>query len=493
MQAVLALVLLAQHDQTAPRVEKSQYLSAVARCKEGEALIDSEPKEAILRFDAVIADARVHRLIESRLRIEEKVSEYTDRYFFLPYQYRGRATVKLAAKSEREAAEKLLAGAIEDFQESVKKGVAGTTLQKGVLSSEDMLKAAKDEVQRLKASAATVKPPDPPKDPEPEFRTPFFEMLSQRRFRDAREHVDKAGAFLNEAKRKEYVARAEAECHRHVGEVLQKFADNLARTPAVGIARLSSQELEATFPLPKEAEVCVKLDALDWATAFRPVLDRLRRREEALDLLFQAAAGAAPLEAKDGLPWFRGTSDLIHQLLEPKVRQCVQSSKSAPAEERAKLHSQAVALKQRWSGLANGIPKELRDRAGYLGDRVRAFDDLISQFPISSDDIRKAGPDLEKSFEADQPDAELERIATGLTKVQSELGERLTVESRQELLTYLLVASALRQLLEAKDVEAVAGMQDLKKVGADLKAAGGPVDVKRFGSKVVRVLASLTK
>jgi hypothetical protein len=493
MHAALAFLLACQQDQTALRVEKQYYLPAIAQCKEGEGLIDSDPREAIARFDAIIASTNLQRRIESRLRVEEKVSEYTDWYFFLPYQYRGRARLKLASKSERDAALKLVAAAVEDFQESVRKGVAGATLQKGVLSSEDLLKSAKAELERLKTAGPAVKPPDPPKDPEPEFRSAFLDLLSQRRFREAREQVETAGGFLTEAKRKEYLQRADGDCRRYLGDLLDRYAGNLASATAASIGRMSAQDFEAGFPLPKETEVCVKLEALDWAAAFRPVLERLRLREDTLDGLLQGAASAAPLEEKDRRAWFRGSAGLAYQVLEPRVRLCVQKSRSAGAEERARLHSEALALKQRWSALADGLSKEFRERMAFLGEHLQALDALIGQFPISPDAIAKAGPDLEKSFEVDRPEPELERIERGLAKIHADQGDRLAVESRQQLLSYLLVAASLRHLLAGKDTEAVAALPELRKVGLELKDAGGPIDVKRFGAKVARVVDALAR
>src|SRR3989442_1131914 len=97
--AFLAALLLIQQAQTAQRTEKGDYYPVVQKCKDGEALIDSDPRGAIDKFDEVITNAKIKRM-ECYPRIEERPSEYTGWYAFLPYQYRGRGKIALARKSE---------------------------------------------------------------------------------------------------------------------------------------------------------------------------------------------------------------------------------------------------------------------------------------------------------------------------------------------------------------------------------------------------------
>lgn len=478
-----ALLAFPQQDQTATRAEKADYLVAVARCREGEALLESDPRAALEKFDEVIANPRVARKIESRLRIEERSGEYTAWYLFLPYQYRGRARLNLARTAPREQAERLLSGAVADFEESVRRGVP---------SSEAFLKTARAELEKLKAPPAS-RPADPPKDPEADFRVEWRDLLARRRYREALERIERAGDFLPEARRRVYRTEAETECRRYVDDLLHRYAASLAAATPESLARLSPAELDRLFPLPTPDEAAVKLDALTWAAAFRPLLERLRRREEPFEEILRSATAAGPLEEADGRPWFRGAAELAWTLLEPRVRAAAERARLAPAAERDRLKKDAVALKQRWDALVAAVPASLSARLPWTAERHRALEDLLAQFPIDPADIEKAGPGLERSFESDRPDAELEKIEKDLRRIHGELGPRLSLESRRKLLTYLLEAAVLRELLAGTPPEEVAGRGDLRTLGQELREAGGPEDASRFGTKVARVLAALAK
>ncbi|HXG62423.1 MAG TPA: hypothetical protein VNO22_13685 [Planctomycetota bacterium] len=483
MAAILTAILaLAQQDQTATRAEKADYLVAVAKCREGEALLESDPRAAVEKFDEVIDNPRVARKIESRLRIEERSGEYTAWYLFLPYQYRGRARLTLARTAPREQAERLLAAAAADFEESVKRGVR---------SSEAYLKTARAELERLKAAAAA--PAEPPKDPEADFRVEWRDLLSRRRYREALERLERAADFLPEARRRAYRAEAEAEGRRHLDDLLHRYAASLAAATPESLARLSAAEMDRLFPLPSPEETAVKLDALAWAAAFRATLEKLRLREEALEDVLRAAAAAGPLEEADGRPWFRGAAELAWRILEPRVRAAAEGARLAPAAERDRLKKEAVALKQRWDALVAAASPALRARLPWVAERARALDEILSRFPIDLEDIEKAAPGLERSFESDRPDAELEKIEKDLRRIHAEHSPRLSLESRRTLLTCLLEAALLRDLLRGASPERIAAREDLRAFGKELRELGGPADAGRFGTKVARLLETLAR
>src|SRR5262245_4510438 len=138
--ALLSL-LVPQEARTATRQEKNEYNAAVAKCREGESMIDSDPQGAVERLSEVITNSKI-RLIEVTLKIEQRPAEYSEPYNFLPYQFRARARMNLAKKATPENAQKLVAAAIEDFQDSVKRGVG---------PSAEMLKGAEGVLAKLKA------------------------------------------------------------------------------------------------------------------------------------------------------------------------------------------------------------------------------------------------------------------------------------------------------------------------------------------------------
>lgn len=144
MLSLIAMLLAApclQEAKDISRVEKSSYTDALLKCREAEGLMESDPPGAIGKLTEAINTPNLKK-IECIVRIELRAGEFSEPYSFLPYQYRGQARVNLAKKSPREAAQKLLEAAIEDFLESAKRKVA---------PSEALAKAAQAQLDRLKA------------------------------------------------------------------------------------------------------------------------------------------------------------------------------------------------------------------------------------------------------------------------------------------------------------------------------------------------------
>jgi hypothetical protein len=148
---LLALIALAQEAYTASRLEKDIYLPALAQYKLGEEMLAADPRAAMAEFDAILGNAKIsaktNKGVECILTVIERPGESSAPVLFLPYQLRGRARLALAGKSrssEPAEAEKLMAGAVEDFRESLRRGVA---------SSEAYLRNAETEHQRMKAVA----------------------------------------------------------------------------------------------------------------------------------------------------------------------------------------------------------------------------------------------------------------------------------------------------------------------------------------------------
>lgn len=147
----LVLTLAAQEAYTASRLEKTEYVTALAVYRKSEELLASDPRAAIAELDGVLANprlnAKTNKGIECILAIVERPGETSVPALFVPYQLRGRARLTLSEKlksSEPEEAEKMMAGAVEDFRESLRRGVA---------SSEAYLRNAEGQYQRMKAVA----------------------------------------------------------------------------------------------------------------------------------------------------------------------------------------------------------------------------------------------------------------------------------------------------------------------------------------------------
>ncbi|HEX7898771.1 MAG TPA: hypothetical protein VF950_13490 [Planctomycetota bacterium] len=456
---MILLLLALQQDFTVSRIEKAEYGPALKRVKDAEALLETDPRGAVEILDPLLA-APLPK-IEGRLRVETRPGEFSELQPFFPYQLRGRALAGLARKDPGGAA-KLLERAIADFELSAKKGVA---------SSQAMATSARAELAALKTVA-------PPSDPEPAFRAGWSDLLRARRFADARAHVEKAGAFLAAERRKTYLQQTDDECRTRVGEVWLDFLRELRVSTPASLEALSPEEYASRFALTDRAQVCVASAELEWAFAFRGLLDRLRRREDALDALL-AAAGVAKDDA------FGPAADLAWAVAEARVQKDVEATATAPRAERDRLSAAATSTRRRWAEWVDSLPKA-------AGDRVRArgaaLDALLAKVPVDLEDARRAGESLDATFASDRPAADLDKIERHLARLYAEEGARLSVDSRRELLSHLLAAAVLRRLLEGKSPEE----EVLKRWAADLKVQGGPIDLSRFGPKLARALAKLT-
>ena len=75
MNALFTLLLLVPQDaKTATRQEKTEYNAAVAKCREAEAMLESDPQGAVERLSEITGNARL-RLIECMIKIEQRPAE----------------------------------------------------------------------------------------------------------------------------------------------------------------------------------------------------------------------------------------------------------------------------------------------------------------------------------------------------------------------------------------------------------------------------------
>ena len=117
----ITLAFCVQDTKTVVRQEKGEYNAAVSKYREAEAMVQSDPGAAVEHLTAILGNTKL-RFFECILKIEQRPGDYTEHPFF-PYQARGIARANLAAKATPENAQKHLAAAIEDLQESVKRNV----------------------------------------------------------------------------------------------------------------------------------------------------------------------------------------------------------------------------------------------------------------------------------------------------------------------------------------------------------------------------------
>lgn len=97
---------------------------------------------------------------------------------------------------------------------------------------------------------------------------------------------------------------------------------------------------------------------------------------------------------------------------------------------------------------------------------------------------------LMKSLEEDDPDLALADVEAYLKRYESKWDE-IPKETRRVIVTYRVVAAALRGFLKDRSIDQVT--DDLKSWRGKLKDVGGPFDEESFGPKVQEVLRRLSK
>jgi hypothetical protein len=472
---IAALLLAPQETKTAVRQEKAEYNAAVAKCREGEAMIDSDPQAAIERFNEVIGNSRL-RHIECVLRIEQRPAEYSDPYPFFPYQYRGKARMNQVKKATPENAQKLLSSAIEDFQESVKRGnVTSTELQKGA------------ETLLAKMKADVTKPPDTSKaDPVVKFREKWDPLMVQERFKAAKAAVASHGGDLTEEQRNQFLENTDKACRSVLINWVSGFRPRFIAAMNEGLDQKTPDEFNELFNLPATDELILSHPAVDWARAHLQAFRDVQSQKLAPHGLATAAAASAPLEETGVNPWFRAVEGVVFQSFKGAINAEVEKAHDAAKADREKARAQADALLGQWKAFAGKLDAKFVERHKFVQDHETQLGRLFEGFPADLADIDKIK--IEAAFTAESPDAELGKIDGALAGLESR--PNLTRESRQRIYTARITVAALRGLFNGKTEEAVAG--ELSSLAQKLREAGGPDgDVKRYGPRVEKVFAQL--
>src|SRR6185295_13394021 len=174
MTTALLFLLLCQDSEYVQKLDKVKYNAAVRSCREAERRIETEESAAIERLTRIIDDPDLSKK-ECQLFIQQ-TDVYDPPYAFLPWQYRARARLSLAAKAKTPDEKKgLLAEAARDLEES---------LRRNVKSSQPLLDAAKAELQKLSAPAPS---------PAASIRTRQAALISEHRYKSARLLVEQEG------------------------------------------------------------------------------------------------------------------------------------------------------------------------------------------------------------------------------------------------------------------------------------------------------------
>ena len=468
-------LLVPQDAKTATRQEKTEYNAAVAKCREAESMIDSDPQGAIERLSDLIGNSKI-RLVECLLRIEQRPAEYSDPYAFLPYQYRARARMNLAKKAGPENSQKLVAAAIEDFQESVKRNVP---------PSAEMLKGAEAMLAKLKDDV--TKSPDTVKaDPVARFKEKWDPLMLARRFKAAKAVVEKDSEGLTEEQKKGFLESTEQKCRSGLINWVSEFRPRFIAAINNGLDQKTSDEFDELFAVPAADELIVSLPAVDWVRKYLPTFREVQSSKLPPHGLIEAAVASASLDESGVNPWFRALEGVIFQSLKNSISAEVQKAQNAAKADRVKAHAQADGLLAQWKGFAGKLDAKFVERHRFVQDHEGQLGRLFDGFPADLADLEKIN--LDAAFAAESPDAELAKIEVVLSNFESK--GNLTLESRQRLYTLWVTVGALRGLFGGRSEDAVAA--DLSGFRQKLRDAGGPGgDVTKYGPRVEKVFAAL--
>jgi hypothetical protein len=476
---LLAALLPALHPQdtrTVVRTEKSEYNTALVKYKEAEAMVESDPAGAIERMSELISNGKL-RFIECLLRIEQRPSEFTDPYPFLPYQSRGTARVNQSKKLSGEAARKMMNLAIDDYTESVKRNVP---------SSADLLKAAQARLAKL--TADETGPANPTKaDPVAKFREKWDPLLRDGRYKTARALLDKEGQELTDDQRKGFAATAEMQCRDFLVKEVADFRPRFVSAMALGLDQKTPDEFDLIFALPAPAELVVSHPAIDWARRYVSAFRDVQSQRAPAHSLADAAVAAVPLEERVENPWFKAVEGAVFQSLRSAVAAEVDRARDAGKADRDKARAAADADLATWKAMVAKLDPKFVERHRFLGDHERQLVRLFDGFPAEVADLEKIDPAIDSAFGGESPDAELSKVEETLVGLESR--PNLPRESRQRLYTARVVVVALRGLLGGKSEEQVAG--DLSAYRQKLRDAGGAGEVKKYGPRVEKVFAAL--
>jgi hypothetical protein len=474
------LLLLAQENATVTRTEKAPYVEAITKCREAESLLETDPQTSIDRLTEVIANPRVAAKIERRIRIEERPSEYTPYYNFTPYLYRAQARLALARKLEKTnavAAQRALAEAEEDLKASVERKVE---------RSAELLETARTEQARLKAAA--FKPSGTPAaaDPLVKFRESWEPLIFDERFKSAAK-LAQEDKTLQPEQRKGFLESGEQKCREVLLRQVSAFRPRFVSGFSQGLDRLTQAEFEVMFSLPAPDEMVVSHPVLDWARAQAATFREAQAGTAQPSALLDAAAAAADLEASVVNPWFRSVEQAAFERLQSAASAEVARSRDAGRTERETARRKVDDILAQYKAFVAKIDPKVRERYRVLVDHATELENLTQGFPADLAELDALDAQIDGVFASASPEAELGRLERTLQDLESR--PNVTRESRQRLYTGQAVAAALRGLLAGRAEETVASQ--LLALKAKLKEVGGPLEVKQYGPRVERVLASL--
>jgi len=432
---VLAILLALQVDVTIQRTDpaKADYLAAGRKCKEAQALMESDAARAVELLDAILANEKIVKR-DCRLKVEERPGDASDFPEFFPHQFRGRLRLKRGN-------EKALRDALADFEASVKCGLK---------SSE----ALRDDARRRLDDLTKH---DPPRD---DAERAWRDLIDKRRFKSALAHAAYAG-------------RTAQACRDYLAPLLGDFLDKLE------LVRSPRDTKPDTFDLPAPDELVDPPVEYSLALDVRGSLDLLRKDKDALDgLLAQTLAAVALKDDR----WFLAVERLAWETARSHIESRAKDARDADAAGRAPLLARAKDAEKRWAANAAAVAKAARKD---LAVPKRDTATLLAAFPSEAPGLPAFAARIDDSVKADNPEGALKTVEEDLRSLWKDRA-RWTIESRAAIATHVAVSVALRGLLAERTVDQIAG--DLREF-----AAWVGLPAEKYGKKVAAVFETLRK
>jgi len=479
MTTFLILLLLLQQEEHVSRSQKAPYQDATRQCDRAQELIKEAPEEAVEILTRVIENRKIKKM-ECRLKIELRVGFFSKPHDFFPYQFRGKAFLSLAGKTNiPKEAEGFYQKAKKDFEES---------LRRKNQSSQIYLDEAKKQLLLLQK----IDPPDDPipVNPEIEFQEKWRTLLNQQKFRSAEALVETEGSVLPPEKRLEYKKKVTQECRKYISNVTSRFLIDLQRVvrqrdPFANLSKTLQEDLRLT----KEEELTIRPATYRWCGELRSTLSQFEKKKKIrIDSLIDLAIQSIPLtEAPATNPWLIAIGTLTHSHLLSEIKQHLAKAKNALKEDRMVHTLNATQLMEEWVRLETRVAKTGKT-SPFAPQMKKPLQDQIALFPKDYDGLKQIEMELEKSIQSSDPERGLLKIERSLEKSRSKW-RSLSLESRREIVRYIILCRALNRFFTGKTTEEIT--KELIPLGKELQGLGGSFTVTRFGPKIEELFQKL--
>ncbi len=464
MKLVLLLLLILQQEETISRASKAPYVRATEKCEKAVAQMETDPREAIDVFTSILENPKIKKR-ECLMRMEITPGTYSRQFKFFPWQYRGRARMRLAEKTgDREIALGLLRLAREDLNESIRAGLA---------SSQTYLAQAQQAIEKRQKV-------EPPKiDPEPLFRKTWRGFIAEGRFDSAKGYIESKGGFLSPDRRRYYLSETDDECRRFLATARKPFLVGLERVTHPEILKTMDQvAFEQDFRLPGRAELVVTIPEYEWCVSVARTLVLLRGGKDGLGALLDHALSAGTMRE------FLGVERLAYAIVREEIEDRVQEAREAAAKRREELQGEADALRNQWEQFEARVAK----KGVFREFPRRNFALLLKEFPIDFEEGDRILDRLMDCMDADDPDRAMSEVEESLRGIRNGWSG-YSRESRAEIVRCQIAVAALRGLLKGNPVDEMARI--LRPFGVDLENLGGSFELQQFGPKVARLFQRL--